>query len=222
MLRFLLVAAIAGAAPATATELVVNGSFSAGNTGFSSDYAYHVGQGHGVYDLAATPLSADDAYPDWGTYGDHTTGTGTMLVADGSTTAGQNVWAESLMLTAGQTYTYSFWGRQNDASSGSNPSLAFLVGGIATGTPLAVSSASADGWQQATGTFTANAGGTTTVAIRDLNTSGPFNDFSLDDISVTAPSAGAVPEPAAWVLMSAGFGLSGAMVRRRVSVVIAA
>ena len=140
MLRFLLVAAMAGAAPATATELVVNGSFSAGNTGFSSDYAYHVGQGHGVYDLAATPLSADDAYPDWGTYGDHTTGTGTMLVADGSTTAGQNVWAESLMLTAGQTYTYSFWGRQNDASSGSNPSLAFLVGGIATGTPLAVSS----------------------------------------------------------------------------------
>ena len=40
----------------------------------------------------------------------------------------------------------------------------------------------------------------------------------LDDVSFTATPSGAVPEPGAWALMIAGFGLAGGALRRRVAV----
>jgi hypothetical protein len=43
----------------------------------------------------------------------------------------------------------------------------------------------------------------------------------FDDVSVTGPT-GAVPEPAAWALMIGGFGMAGAVLRRRRTMVVAA
>lgn len=42
--------------------------------------------------------------------------------------------------------------------------------------------------------------------------------FSVD-VSLTAPTTGAIPEPSTWAMMILGFGAAGAMMRRRVSVV---
>lgn len=209
--------ALAGSAmSAAAAELVVNGSFEAGNVGFTSDYTYVSGpaasaRGTPTYAIATAPASAANAYPDWGTYGDHTSGTGKMLIADASAA---NAWSENVVVHAGTTYTYSFWARQADGASNSNPVLHFSVNGTGLG-DLAVSSGSSDGWQQKTGTYTAMTSGAVTLAVADTNSSVPYNDFALDDISFTGATTGTVPEPASWALMLAGFGVVGGVMRRR-------
>jgi hypothetical protein len=41
------------------------------------------------------------------------------------------------------------------------------------------------------------------------------NVYGLDELRVSGSAAGAVPEPASWALMIGGFGMAGAMLRRR-------
>ena len=91
--------------------------------------------------------------------------------------------------------------------------LHFAVNGASLG-DLDVSSNSADGWQQMTGTYKATVSGAATLAIADTNNSVPFNDFALDDISFTSAASG-TPEPASWALLLAGFGAIGGVMRRR-------
>jgi hypothetical protein len=57
----------------------------------------------------------------------------------------------------------------------------------------------------------------TTFAIRwsDLDVSGADDGLAIDDVSVLAAPVSAVPEPAGWALMLAGFALTGTMLRRR-------
>jgi len=56
-----------------------------------------------------------------------------------------------------------------------------------------------------------------TFAIRwvDLDATGADDGLGIDDVSVLAAPVSAVPEPASWALMLTGFGLAGAMLRRR-------
>lgn len=70
-------------------------------------------------------------------------------------------------------------------------------------------------WTLATYDFTAT-DSRTTLSLYNGTTNTDF--IGLDNVSVSGPSAippGAVPEPASWAMMIAGFGLTGAALRRR-------
>src|SRR5688572_15993709 len=104
-MRTLLTTAVAflltGAASA-APNLVTNGDFEAGNTGFTSDYTYFPADGWApeIYTVGSNPIAW---HPLWVSVGDHTTGAGQMFLANGATTLGQTVWQSGLINIASDT-----------------------------------------------------------------------------------------------------------------------
>jgi hypothetical protein len=128
---------------------------------------------------------------------DHTSGSGRMLVIDGTTTTGNprfwkagNTGAGATGLVVGATYRFSFWiksvsslvtGTSSQADIGlqTNGSGLTLISG-STQAPLPQL-----GWRQVVYSFTATAT-TATIELWNNNTSAVGNDFALDDFSLVA------------------------------------
>lgn len=175
-------------------DLIVNGDFHGGNTGFSSDYIYTPpptpeNMVEGRYTVSTDPT---DVHSKWDSIGDHTTGTGMMLIANGATNSTTVVWREDVTLTAGVTYDLSAWATSVYSTLPAN--LIFEIDGTSLGT-LQLTDTVPD-WQQFKAGFTASTNGPAQLAIRDLVTIQVGNDFALDDISLTI-----IPEPTTSLLL---------------------
>src|SRR5690554_5175122 len=83
-------------------SLVVNGDFSQGNTGFST--AYIVGTGGpfgqlsnpGTYTINTSP---SNVHTNFSICGDHTTGSGNMMIVNGANIPGTSVWCQTINVT---------------------------------------------------------------------------------------------------------------------------
>lgn len=219
MLRNLVitVAAMMAVPAMAATEVVVNGNFSQGNTGFTSDYDYRAPGNYGAAlaeGLYAIDTNAINTHPAWGSFGDNTgDGAGLYFIANG---AGFNsvAWQQTVSVNLGR-YEFSAFAAnlccnanqappnfselslQADAGNGFVTLANFTLSGVGTWLPVA-------------GEFVSTTPGSLTLRIVNTNTVAGGNDFALDDISFRA-----VPEPQSWALLIAGFGLVGAAMRRR-------
>jgi hypothetical protein len=196
--------ACALSAPAQA-DIIINGDFSSGNTGFSSQYLYQSSSlfAPGTYDVDTNP---NNDHPAWSSFGDHTTGTGNMLVVNGfspssnqDVSTGPTFWSQTVSLDPSQNYTFSFWGA---ASYPVNPGLVQLtVDGVATGSAFSLTDTRPNWWNNHKTTFSS---GNSSVTLGLVELTGAYNgnDFAIDDISVTP-----VPEPSG--LVSMGLFLGG-------------
>jgi hypothetical protein len=166
----------AGANAASGPNLVVNGSFDAGTTGFTTSYTIAPSLGP-----PATLAVGNDPHllnGGWASYHDHTTGHGPMLVVNGSTTAGGVVWSEQIAVSPDTTYTFSGW-----EMSLYQPSavLRLVASGLVLGevtTPVA-----SDVWTQFGYSWSSGSATTVTLQILDESSSFGGNDFALDDLS---------------------------------------
>ncbi len=171
-----------------AQELVVNGDFSSGNTGFSSTYGFvNYTSGcmypEGIYTVGTTPNFTHSYF-----FGkDHTTNSGNLLIVNGSGSP-VSVWQETIAVQPNTTYYFSAWAMSlNDAAPFAQ--LQFDINGSGIGTtavlPAGPNSTSAPyAWVQFYGSWTSGAGVTSAVvSIKDLQTALGGNDFGLDDIS---------------------------------------
>jgi hypothetical protein len=125
------------------SNLVVNGDFSSGNTGFSSSYSYSSGDLHpeGKYDILTNP-KVD--HSNFSACGDHTTGSGNMMAINGATVAGVSVWCQTVAVSANSTYTFSAWLASVHPS---NPAiLQFSINGVNLGSTFTASSTTCN-WQ---------------------------------------------------------------------------
>ncbi len=187
---------------------MLNGDFEQGNTLFTSGYPYVAPTGNtvlypeGLYTVTTNPNNVHNLFS---SFGDHTTGAGNMLVANGNAVLNKVVWEGLLAgpLEVGRGYTFTFYAASAYPSSPAE--LSFYIGSDQVGTLLLPSSTE---WSKSTTFFVATAA-SPVISIRDDNTQATGNDFALDDISLAV-----APEPSTTVLLGAGFAALIAVRRR--------
>ena len=165
------------------TNLIINGTFSSGRTGYTTDYAVGstpcYGFGYldceGTYDVITNPQLGHSA---WGSCGDHTSGGGLMMVLNGAASL-QNVWCQQVPVIPDMDYEFSFW--CTSVSPASPAILQVSVNGSTVG-PIFNSSGAVCAWEKFFATF--NSGGNTSIeiCIVNQNTATGGNDFAIDDI----------------------------------------
>jgi hypothetical protein len=183
---------------AHAGNIIQNGDFSLGNTNFNSDYIYI------PYDYADSNLTATvknghytvapyvpPSFSDWLPFHTVSGGNSQMLVVDGSTNPSTTVvWSQSVPVAANTTYSISFYlaeiGLTNILATN-----AVYLGGSLIG--IAAAPSTQDVWQQFS--FTWNSGFNTNVllAFEDLDMQNHYNDFAIDNISMSAVPPPSIP-----------------------------
>jgi hypothetical protein len=174
------------------SNLLVNGDFSLGNTGFTSQYAFSTDlQPEGNYVVGDNP---HNFHPSGASFGDHTTGTGLMLIANGAPTPNTVLWQETVNVSNATNYVFSgwaaSWGEFGDLTDPSPAQLEFLVNGVQIGSSFTLN-AHDGAWSQFSATWSSGTSGSATITIVDLNTVSVGNDFAVDDLAFGPAEAGA-------------------------------
>ncbi|GEM_PF-3352123 len=92
----------------TDVNLIVNGDFEQGNTGFTSDYLYAPNDLSvaGTYSVTTSPALVWSNFPDCV---DHTSGSGMSMVVNGDASPGDNIWCQTISVTPNSEFIFSFW-----------------------------------------------------------------------------------------------------------------
>jgi len=178
----------------TGPNLIVNGDFSAGNTGFSSDYA--TGTTSSVLANEETYFIGDasvDWMPHWGQdnvtadpYGDPSGG---MMYINGSPTAGQVYWRQTVAVTPGTDYQFSVWATNVNHWEGfsgtgdADPLVELSINGVLVGSGR-LSYLNAGVWQQLSGVW--SSGGATSATLTMSSAAGIAmgNDLAVTGFSL--------------------------------------
>ncbi len=159
-------------------NLILNGNFEAGYSGFSTEYVFKtLGTGFGP-DNVAIATNPRDYNSGFQTCGDHTSGSSNMLLVDGSTVAGKNVWCQTVAVTPGNMYQFELYSMLVFPNSPSvisikvngNPIGGGQVGGMCD-------------WTLMSACFTATTA-SAQICISEVTGVGFGNDFALDDIAM--------------------------------------
>ena len=172
--------------PASSENLIFNGNFSLGNSGFNTNYQFLA---------TTTPAGAQKTYgistnaqlwfPAFSSCTDHTGG-GNMMVVDGSTQnlGTDKVWAQTISVVPGQTYTFKYW-LQTVAMP--NPAIIdVVINGTVIGTATAATTAC--GWTEYSYTWPSGTATLADISLINRNVNGTGNDFAIDDLSFTTSS----------------------------------
>jgi hypothetical protein len=191
--------------PARATNLLTNGDFSAGNTGFTSAYTYVPF----IDSETQYTVVAANRINDVNIYGDSTDPTGAngnVLLANSAIILGLTVWSETVPVTPNTSYEFSlFAGDVNSAFPRSDAILEPSINGQIE-PPLHTGPEWVEWhmpWNSGTST-------TATLVLFDLNTAAGGNDFAVDDLTF-GPG---IPEASTWIMALIGFAWIGYRARQ--------
>ncbi len=165
-------------AEVTGINLLTNGNFNSGNTGFTSNYNFaNPNTTEAQFFIGPSPAAWN---PGLSNCGDHTTGNGNMLLVNGAPTPDAIVWTQQVAVTPNTNYAFSTWVQ---ALWPPNPAqLRFSINGNDVGTPITASLPTCN-WSQFYTTWNSGSNTTATISIVNKNTAVQGNDFALDDIS---------------------------------------
>ncbi len=162
-------------------ELVVNGDFSNGDQGFTSNYTSRPNNtpmlNEGEYSVATNPRSVHGGFS---SFTDHTSGTGNMIVVNGSSNPNTSIWCQTITVQPNTDYDFSAW--MASAHPSQPAILQFSINGNLLGNPVTLSSIPGR-WTQFHIPWNSGTSTTATICIVNQNTAYGGNDFAIDDIS---------------------------------------
>ena len=162
----------------TGQNLVVNGDFEQGNTGFTSAYTYTNNlYGEGTYYVG---YNAQTYHPDF--QGTPYSGSNFMIV-NGATSSNTNVWTQSISVSPNTYYAFSTW-VCTVSPAGNVAMLQFAINGGQLGNVFSAPS-STNNWQNFYEIWYSGSSTSATITILNQNIGGGGNDFGLDNISFT-------------------------------------
>lgn len=176
----------AGLAVGINQELVVNGNFDSGKFGFTSEYSYqsdkicNAGDYTVTNDLWSVRINGDARCKPFARCGDHTTGSGNMLVADGSKV--QAIWKQTINnIDKEGVYKFEFFATYVSDSGDRAPSFQVQI----NGRDLEVVYLTPDQchWQKFVVMWESGQATTANLSIITAKNEVYWNDFALDDVS---------------------------------------
>lgn len=201
--RIAIVAGAVMSASAVASASITNPDFEFGNSGFDSSYTYTAVDcwPETTYSVVTSPSAVHGL---WYSFGDHTTGSGNMMVVNGNTSGNVTVWEQTVSVIPGMQYEFAGWFANVYHQAPSSLSL------MADGVSILDFTVDPDvgEWNRFAGFFNAGAATSIVLSIVDSNFEHTGNDFAIDDLSLAQ-----VPAPGAVAL--AGLGMMMNIRRRR-------
>ncbi|MGV3615419.1 MAG: hypothetical protein ACO1SV_08820 [Fimbriimonas sp.] len=165
-------------------NLILNGAFEADPVGFKSQYL----KSEELSDLGTFAIGTDPNKVHGGGWsmGDHTTGKGRMLIANGSDSPDVTLWQQTIKVAPGKTYRLTgwaaSWGYGGDPVDPSPARLRVYVNGKAGG-PVYALNAEDGKWGKFTFAWKSGTAKSAVIRIVDENLEGMGNDFAVDDLS---------------------------------------
>ena len=165
-------------AKVTGNNIIANGDFASGNTGFTSQYSYaNPNVTEGQYFVGTDPQAWNSSLSNCD---DHTKGNGNMMLVNGAPVPDINVWKQTVAVTPNTNYAFSTW---IQALWPPNPAqLGFSINGMDIGNLITASLPTCT-WTQFYTTWNSGNNPSATISIVNKNTFVQGNDFALDDIS---------------------------------------
>jgi hypothetical protein len=163
-------------------EMIVNGDFLQGNTGFTSQYFFSqadIGPAQ-TYALVHSPADARPNDHNGAEVIDHTTGTGLLMAVNGATIPDQIVWSQTLSLAPHSDFRFSLWIASWFPSQPASLDIRF--NGMSIGTQTAPSTVGP--WEEFSTNWNSGNNSSLTIEIIDTNMADIGSDFALDDISL--------------------------------------
>lgn len=162
-------------------NLVTNGDFEAGNTGFGSSYGYvapaaNVLTPEGLYTIVANPNSVHDGYTNCA---NHTPAGALQMVINGAVVAGMNVWSQTVNVVPNTDYQFTYW--QQSVVAGNPSQLQLFVNTVSAGPTYTAITATCQ-WIKFVYNWNSGSSTTAYLSLENQNTIAGGNDFTLDDI----------------------------------------
>jgi hypothetical protein len=157
-------------------NLVVNGDFEMGNTGFTSAYAYSPANlvPEGVYAVTTNPGALHPGFPNCSDM----SGGGNMMSINGANTPNIQVWCQTITVDPDTEYNFSAW--VSNIITQSPAQLQFSANGQLLGPTF--SATGTCNWQRFDATWYSGGNNSVTICIVNQNTAQSGNDFNLDNI----------------------------------------
>lgn len=165
-------------------NLVVNGNFEAGNSGFTSSYGYAPNPfptalwDPGFYAVGSSP---NDYHSNFYDCADKTSGTGLMYIANGSSTPNTIIWSQTITVVPNTNYNFSAW--VSSVENTTSPAvLQFFVNGSQIGSVFSPSDIGCT-WGEFFNLWNSGVSTSAVISIVNQNTEPSGNDFAIDEIS---------------------------------------
>jgi len=185
MLPLLLLTTMQPLTAQTHKNLIINGDFSQGNSGFSSQYTFDQDLNPtGNYFIGGNPF---ECHHGGASFGDHTSGSGKMMIINGATDAGVSIWKQTVKVQPNRKYFFGAWAASwgQFGNPGTDPSPARLILCV-NGKPIAPAFTlnSQDGaWTKYFASWKSGSAKSAELSIVDENLEGIGNDFAIDDLT---------------------------------------